>query len=158
MAQAGTFEAFVDANYSSVHRALSVAIGSPQQAEDMTQEAFVQAYRHWSRVSSMDRPVAWLYVVGVNAGRRSLRKQMPTPRWRPVEHESGDPAGDVVIVLTIRDALARLTPRQRLAVVLRYLADLSTRQVADAMGCAEGTVKSTLHTALRTLRVELEDE
>jgi len=43
-------------------------------------------------------------------------------------------------------------------VVLRYLADLSTAQVAEAMGCAEGTVKSTLHAALVHLRVEMKED
>jgi len=54
--------------------------------------------------------------------------------------------------------LARLTPRQRLAVVLRHLVDLSTADVAAAMGCAEGTVKSTLHAAMQALRIDLDEE
>lgn len=157
VSETDAFEAFVAANYASVRRALSLATGSPQRADDMTQEAFTRAYRNWHRVSRMERPVAWVYVVGVNAAHRSFRRQ-PALDDHPVETTERDHADRVVAVTTIRAALARLTPRQRLAVVLRHLADLSTADVAKAMGCAEGTVKSTLHAAMRALRVDLDDE
>jgi RNA polymerase sigma factor (sigma-70 family) len=58
----------------------------------------------------------------------------------------------------VQAALEQLAPRQRAAVVLRYLGDLSVAEVARAMGCAEGTIKSTLHTALARLRVDLDEE
>jgi RNA polymerase sigma factor (sigma-70 family) len=51
-----------------------------------------------------------------------------------------------------------LPARQRAVVVLRFLADLSTADVADALRCAEGTVKSTLHSALAHLRVEMDEQ
>ena len=60
--------------------------------------------------------------------------------------------------LSVREAIATLPPRQRQAVVLRYLADLPLADVADAMGCAIGTVKATLHQAMRNMRVELDEE
>jgi RNA polymerase sigma factor (sigma-70 family) len=60
--------------------------------------------------------------------------------------------------VSVRDAITTLPARQREAVVLRYLADLPLADVAAAMGCAVGTVKATLHNALRSLRVELEED
>ena len=60
--------------------------------------------------------------------------------------------------LDVRDALGRLPERQRTAVVLRYYADLPLADVAEVMGVAVGTVKSTLHAALASLRIDLEDE
>jgi RNA polymerase sigma factor (sigma-70 family) len=155
--RAASFEEFVIANYAVVLRALSLAIGSPDRAEEMTQEAFARAYRHWHRVSQMERPVAWVYVVGVNAARRAFRRELRTAD-PSLELRGADHAGQVAVVATIRAALDSLSPRQRLVVVLRYLADLSTAEVAEAMDCAEGTVKSTLHSALRSLRVELDEE
>jgi RNA polymerase sigma factor (sigma-70 family) len=63
----------------------------------------------------------------------------------------------MVTRLEIADALKALAPRQRLAVVLRYLAALRNDEVARAMDCSVGTVKATLHSALKNLRVDLEE-
>jgi RNA polymerase sigma-70 factor (ECF subfamily) len=63
-----------------------------------------------------------------------------------------DPIADVASHMAIMTALGRLAPRQRMAIVLRYHADLPIKQIARAMQCREGTVKSTLHTALAHLR------
>ena len=54
--------------------------------------------------------------------------------------------------------IATLSPRQREAIVLRYFADLALADIADAMGCAVGTVKATLHQALNAMRLELDEE
>ena len=62
---------------------------------------------------------------------------------------------DTVDRVWVLDALARLSPRQRCAIVLRYYADLPVADVAEAMGCAPGTVKATLHTALERLQVRM---
>jgi RNA polymerase sigma-70 factor, ECF subfamily len=151
------FESFFEESYGSVVRTVAVAVGDRGRAEDLTQEAFVRAFRRWRQVSAMQRPVTWVYVVAMNAERR---------RWRREERESGfddrsdtvlvDPAGAVVTTIVVREALARLAPRQRAAVALRYLADLSIAEVAEVMDCAQGTVKASLHQALRNLRVDLE--
>ena len=99
----------------------------------------------------------WVYVVALNAERtRWRREEQRADRRRaasdPVIPDVADATLDSVV---LRDALARLTARQRAAVVLRYLADLSTADVAAALGCAEGTVKATVSRALRRLRIDL---
>ena len=151
------FESFFEENYGPVVRTVAVALGDRGRAEDLTQEAFVRAFRRWRHVSAMERPVTWVYVVALNTDRR---------RWRREERESGfddrsdtvlvDPAGALVTTIVVREALERLAPRQRAAVALRYLADLSVADVAEVMDCAQGTVKAALHQALRNLRVDLE--
>src|SRR4051812_6235257 len=105
----------------------------------------------------MVRPVAWVYVV---AARRAI------DRHRHDDHEfervpmadGAEVAGAVATSLSLRTSLAALPARQRQAVVLRFLADLSIEEVAKAMQCAPGTVKSTLHAALARLRVELDED
>jgi RNA polymerase sigma-70 factor, ECF subfamily len=151
------FETFFGQCYGSVVRAVAMAVGDRGRAEDLAQEAFARAFRRWRVVSVMERPVTWVYIVALNAERK---------RWRREERVSscgdqtdavvGDPAGRVTTAVVVRDALARLAPRQRCAVSLRYLADLRIAEVAEVMDCAEGTVKATLHQALRNLRVDLE--
>jgi RNA polymerase sigma-70 factor (ECF subfamily) len=151
------FDDFVVQHYESVRRALCVAFRDSERAEELTQEAFARAWRRWDAVSALERPVAWVFVVAVNQGRRGLRhdaRPFPVPHSR----DGADIASTVATAVSLRAALDELTARQRAAVVLRYFVDLSVSQVADALGCADGTVKSTLHAALARLRVELSEE
>ena len=128
-------------------------------AEELTQEAFARACRHWRRVRALDRPVAWVYVVATNEARREWRREQRAAS--PVDLSPStleDAAGTVATTLDVRAALAQLTARQRAAVVLRYVADLPVNEIAEVMGCAPGTVKATLHQALAHMRIELETD
>src|SRR5579871_330852 len=69
-----SFDEFFDHHYVEVVRALALVVGDRARAEDAAQEAFAQAYRRWSRVVAMDRPVGWVIVVGVNRLKRDLAR------------------------------------------------------------------------------------
>jgi RNA polymerase sigma factor (sigma-70 family) len=148
-----SFEAFFDEYYDQVRRALAVALADPALSEDAAQEAFARAYVQWRTVSKMERPAGWVYVVALRGGRRQRSKRVGQVEVVP----DPDPADRVAENETLDQMLARLPERQRIAVVLRYLADLPLADVAEAMGCAVGTVKSTLHAALTRLRVDVTD-
>ena len=157
------FEQFFDEHYGATVRALALAIGDRDRAEDWVQDAFAKAYRRWGRVSAMDRPAAWIYVVALNAERKEwARDERRALRASRRLDGSAEPSPDVATsttdALDVRSALRALTDRQRTAVVLRYLADLTIVDIARVMGCAEGTVKATLHQSLAKLRVELAEE
>jgi len=155
------FAEFFDANYGRVLRSVRLVATDWQQAEDRTQEAFARAYRHWSRVAEMERPVTWVYVVALNAERRRWRREPvenPLDLAAPAEPSPFDLAGSVATAVTVRHALDRLTDRQRTIVVLRYFSDLKNGDIAQVMGCAEGTVKATLHRALLSLRIRMESD
>jgi RNA polymerase sigma-70 factor (ECF subfamily) len=153
------FEIFFRECYGSVVRAVAMAVGDRGRAEDLAQEAFARAFRRWRVVSAMERPVTWVYVVAMNAERSRWRREERASRCDDqMQVVLDDPATGVTTGVVVRDALGRLPPRQRCAVALRYLADLRIAEVAEVMGCAEGTVKATLHQALRNLRVDLEGE
>jgi RNA polymerase sigma-70 factor (ECF subfamily) len=152
-ARSPSFEAFYEAHYDVVRRSLSAAFGDPVLAEDAVQEAFARAYVHWHRVDRMDRPAGWVYVVAVRFG---LQQRRPRRTPQP-DDPSVDIADGVVTQEVVRAAIERLPTRQRVAVVLRYLVDLPLEDVAAAMDCALGTVKSTLHSALARLHVDLDD-
>jgi RNA polymerase sigma-70 factor (ECF subfamily) len=152
--RSGSFEIFYEANYDVVRRSLSAAFGDPVLAEEAVQEAFARAYVHWPRVDRMDRPAGWVYVVAVRFG---LKQQRRSHTAETDEH-ADDIADGVVTQEVVRAAIDRLPARQRIAIVLRYLVDLPLEDVASAMDCALGTVKSTLHTALARLQVELDEE
>ena len=150
------FDGFYLDNFDRVARGLTLATGDSDSARDAAQEAFARALRRWPQVREMDRPDGWVYVVAMNHIRDGWRRQR---REQPPEPDIAlDASGAVLTRLSVRDALATLPPRQREAVVLRYLADLPLADIAEAMGCAVGTVKATLHQALRAMRVELDDE
>jgi RNA polymerase sigma-70 factor (ECF subfamily) len=150
------FEAFFDEHYGSVRRAIALAIGDAGRAEDLTQEAFARAFRHWAKVAKLERPVAWVYVVALNAERKRWKRDRTAPVPERAAVTVPDTAGAVVGTIVVREALDRLPPRQRAAIVLRYLGDLTVADVASVMGCAEGTVKATVHQALANLRVDLD--
>ena len=155
----GAFDEFFAAHYDDLARTLTVALADRAAAEEAAQEAFTRALRRWRHVRRLDRPEAWLYVVAMNHARDRWRRERREPRWElELETTALDPSGGVATAVSVRDAITTLPARQREAVVLRYLADLPLADVAEAMGCAVGTVKATLHQALRALRVELEED
>jgi RNA polymerase sigma-70 factor, ECF subfamily len=127
--------------------------GSWPAAEDIAQEAFVRAYRDWRRVGTYERPDSWVRTVAVNLatsrGRRlaAEARALTRLRARPVVEETElDADADV-----FWSAVRRLPRRQAQAVALRYYSDLPVAEIADAMGCAEGTVKAHLHAARQRL-------
>ena len=152
-----SFEAFFGEHYESVFRGLSMAFRDPLLAEDAAQEAFTRAYTRWERVSGMERPAGWVYVVAVRVARRRRRDLLADPSSRPVPADN-ELASEVVDRVTLQAAIERLPTRQRIALVLRYYGGLPLAEIATAMGCALGTVKSTLFAAHTRLEVELDDE
>ena len=156
MVRVDGFDEFFAEHYKGVVTALEFAVLDRSLAEDAAQEAFVRALRRWRTVVHADRPATWVYVVAMREARRQLRRH----RSQPTHIEKGDEV-DVAVAVTeglpLRDALATLPARQRQAVTLRFLADLPVADIARAMGCKQGTVKSTLHAALANLRVELDN-
>lgn len=146
-----SFDSFFASEYDRVVRSLLLAFGDRLTAEDAAQEAFSLALVPWSRVSQIDRPEAWVYVVALRYGRRRAKRLSLSSPPSFSGQDSGEET-DFTNRIVIVDLLARLAPRQRQAVVLRYHADLTLEQVAAALGCRVGTVKATLNQALDRLR------
>jgi RNA polymerase sigma-70 factor (ECF subfamily) len=154
------FDDFYSQHYAAVVGSLRMAVGDDVEADDAAQEAFAKALLKWQSVASMDRPATWVYVVAI----RHLRRQRRRARSRPnvdISDRTGSALdhGDAVSDrTTIERAIERLAPRQRLAIVLRFQADLTVPEVGRVMRCSEGTVKSTLHAALEHLQVDLSND
>ncbi len=150
---AGLEELF-DREFPRLVRSLGVAFGV-EDAADAVQDAFIAADRSWWRVGRYDDPAGWVRRVALNRllnGRRDGHRRIAILAGiRPVDDAVLDES-----VLDLRRELVALPPRMRAAVCLHYLAGLTTAEVADALGIATGTVKSTLHDARRRLRVSLE--
>jgi uncharacterized protein len=125
----------------------------PEDAEDVVQEALLQAFLGLERLRDPERFGSWLYGITLNLARMRLRRRDPLPvdvdaLERPAV--DGDPGLEAV-----REALDVLPPREREAVVLHYVEGLNTREVASLLGARPGTVRVRLHRARRRLREDL---
>jgi RNA polymerase sigma factor (sigma-70 family) len=95
-------------------------------------------------------------VVAINADRKRWKRETSAPMAPRDDGESvEDHAGAITTSVVLRAALARLTKRQRAAIVLRFFADFPVADIAQALGCAEGTVRATLHQALGIMRIDV---
>jgi RNA polymerase sigma-70 factor (ECF subfamily) len=117
-------------------------------AEDVLQNAVLAAWRHRTRFDeSRGSAAAWLTTITMNEARKS---------WRPLRRTDSIPdpgsANASEVSVDLRRAVRTLPKRQALAVELHYYVGLPVRETALAMGCAEGTVKSTLAAARAALQ------
>jgi RNA polymerase sigma-70 factor (ECF subfamily) len=148
------FERWYRAEHPRLFVTLLALTGDRDLAADAADEAFARALQRWSRVREMDSPEGWTYCVAVNIVRRSGRRRAHEGRLlrrlAPPETVAA-PAGEVW------DLVRSLSDRQREAVVLRYVADLTEPDIAVVMGVTRGTVASTLADARHALRDALVD-
>lgn len=164
----GEFEGFVTETSLPLLRTAYLLVNDLGEAEDLVQEALLRVARSWPKVRSMDHPLAYARRTLVNlaidqADRRRRRRQVVSlDRW-PESAELPDPTADHEFALVdvrgeVGAALARLTARQRIAVVLRYWDGLSEAETAKYLSCSVGTVKSTTSRGLARLRDLLEHD
>jgi RNA polymerase sigma factor (sigma-70 family) len=150
-----TFEGFYAEHLQSVAKAVALAFGDLDVAEQATDEAFVRAFEAWTRVSRMDSPAGWTYRVALNGARRIARRDA---RRRRAELDAiGRPRFERAPELSaFFEHVEGLPERQRVAVVLRFVSDMTEPDIATAMGVRRGTVSATLRAAMRTLEPALE--
>lgn len=151
------FAAWYGSTYPRVRRSLTLAVGDAELADEATAEAFARALERWQHVRGLGAPHAWVHTVGLNLVRSTLRRRRLERRWaarQQVVHEPPPPEPDG----PLWRAVAALPERMRVAVALRYVADLTEQQVADAMGITRGAVASTLSHARARLAEHLSTE
>ena len=148
------FDEFVRQFSRPLLRAAWLLTGDWWAAEDVVQSAFAAVWKRWDIASRADSPAAYTHRVLVHEYLRTRRR-----RWRgevsvgsvPDTAVQVDEAGDSDLREAFRQALTRLSERQRAVIVLRHFLDLSEADTAAALGCAVGTVKSHHARALAAL-------
>jgi RNA polymerase sigma-70 factor (ECF subfamily) len=171
----GTFEALVRAYQDRLYAFGLRLTGSPRDAEEIAQDAFVRAYRALTRYPAEQvrtlKLRAWLFQVTVNVARNRARTRRPSetalasldgsrdgladlpdedaeqPEQAAERHDEQDRVAAVV---------ASLPERYRAAVVLRHIQGLSYQEIAAALGQPAGTVKSNVHRGVAYLRAALD--
>jgi RNA polymerase sigma-70 factor (sigma-E family) len=162
-ADAELFTAFVTARSAALLRTAYLLTGDERAAEDLLQSALLKTLQHWRRIRDHESLDGFVRRVMVNE-RRSWhrRKSSHEVVTDAMQDQPGlDGAGDIAEADMVRRALMALPHRQRATLVLRFFEDLPEADVAAALGCSVGTVKSQtskglahLRTALRALEPE----
>jgi RNA polymerase sigma-70 factor (sigma-E family) len=153
-----SFDEFYRRERSSVVGLAFVLSGSRVAADDLTQEAFVAAYRRWDVVGAYRDPAAWVRRVVANAS---------VSRWRRAKSEAkavlllGAGRQHVVPemsadVLDVWDAVRALPKRQAQCIALHYKDGRSVAEIAEILDCSEGTVKTHLSRGREALSFRLE--
>ncbi len=152
--------------------------GDADDAADLVQETFINAFRGWDRFEGRAEPTTWLYTIAARACRRMHRKRSGEPARLPslsallpqrddevVDIDVADAAEgplDAVLRAEARDAIEHaiesLPSPFRIALVLKDLADLSVNQIADVLGLQPATVKTRVHRARLALRKALAED
>ncbi len=141
--------------HPAVAGVLLALTGNQQMAEDIADEAFAKAWKHWRRLEEMESPGGWVHATAVNGLRRQLRRMSIEQR---LLRRQTVVATDEIPDRGLWELVRRLPERQRLAVALRYVGDLPEQQVAEVMGISRGTVAATLSSARKNLDQQLKDE
>jgi RNA polymerase sigma-70 factor (sigma-E family) len=149
------FVGFYRAEYPGLVRSMYLIVRDKEQARDIAQEAFVQLFSRWRRISHYERPEAWVRRVAIRMAVRASRRERLRRR---VEHEfeASPPSGP--LDLDVLRAVAKLSGAQRAAVVLFYFEDRPVAEVAEILACSETTAKVHLHRARKRLSELLADE
>jgi RNA polymerase sigma-70 factor (sigma-E family) len=147
---ASDFSEFYKQAWPGAVRLAALLTQDARVGEDLAQEAFARVFPKWSRV---ENPNAYLRAAVVNACRSWQSRRVTERAKLPLvaAARSTELAFDV-----LADAVAVLPYRQRAALVLRYYEGLSEAEIADALGCRPGTVKSLTSRALEALRKGIE--
>ena len=160
-AQAGDHDAFDQLASQSVDRLYAVAyriLRNGPSAEDATQQALVDAWRHLRSLRDPDRFEAWTYRLIVHASYAEYRRRRrEAPQGAMTDGATGsDPYPSIHDRDQLERGFARLSAAHRAVLVLQHYLDMTHEEMADVLGIPVGTVRSRLHGARGAMRAALE--
>lgn len=163
------YAALYDMHAAGLYRLLYSLLLNKQDAEDVTQEAFVYAFKNLRRYDAKRASFkTWLYTIAVSRSRNVHRRKRPMTldvadmmRLKTPAPSSEMPEAQLMkqrAKEAVTEALGALSPRLREAVVLRYGQGLTYREIAEVMGCPQKTAESRVRLAHKQLRDVLQAE
>jgi RNA polymerase sigma factor (sigma-70 family) len=148
------FQALLDAHAADVHRFLVASVG-PHDGDDLFQDTVVSALRAYARLRNADNLRGWLFTIAhrkvIDEARRRARRAVPAGDPPEVAHLDDDGLGDAAVW----DAVRQLPPKQRSAVVQRYLLDRPYAEIAVVIGSSEAAARQNVRAGLQRLRQEV---
>jgi RNA polymerase sigma-70 factor (sigma-E family) len=149
------FDEFVRSRSTGLLRVAYLLTGDRHAAEDLLQEVLEQMYVRWRHIRGAPEAYARRILVNRSINRWRRRGRRPEAALGDIDVGLPDHSDGIVVRDAVVNALKDLPPRQRAVVVLRYLDDLPVNEVAAALECSEGTVKSNAARGLDKLRAVL---
>jgi len=154
------FDRLYRSTYRRVFATLMVILHNPAAAEDATQEAYVRAFRSWSKWKQDGPAEAWIHRIALNVAFTQRRRERLFEIGEVIRRlgRPGDVDPTQVNQPDLLRELRALPPKQAAAIVLRHLHGFSNREIAQALGVPERTVASRLAAAKSQLRRRLGDQ
>jgi RNA polymerase sigma-70 factor (ECF subfamily) len=170
------FETLIEAYHDEIYRYVWRLLHSAGRADrysaaqDLTQEVFVRAFRGFGRLQCDSNYRAWLYKIATNCSYSALKRHQREAYHAAPFHEEltelpmpaqDSPHEQIVLkeaLETVRDAIMRLPPKQKAAIILRHVQELSYDQVAEALECSQDAARANVYQGLRRLRLELRND
>ena len=150
-----TFEDLFADQHERLYRALYLIVGNSHEAEELMQDAFVKVLERWDRI---DNPAGYLYRSALNSTRSRFRRLQLAAKRSLSSGEREDPFA----VADLRDQVVRslreLPERQRTALVLMDLLDLSSEDAGEVLRVTPATIRSLASHARAALKLSLEDD
>ena len=166
------FKELFDSNVTLVHNVCFRMLGNRQDAEDVTQEVFLEAYRSLKRFRFESKLSTWLYRIAVNRSLNHQRKRK-LERWLSLDFEVGEGSAEESafpdtaangpdrlvekkdVERIVQEAISKLPERQRIALLLHRYEELPYQEIAKIMDVSVASVESLLHRAKETLAKRL---
>jgi len=151
-----TFNELVLENHQKIYSLFRRMVQTHDEADDLTQETFIKVYKNFSKFKFQSSPYTWIYRIAVNTGINYLRGKK-VKRFFSLERVKDIPLSDNPAVsdecnTVLRQAVAKLSPKQQMVVLLRSFQELPFKQIAIVTDSTENAVKVNFSHALKSLK------
>ncbi len=159
------FESVVAAHHGEIYRYLRRVGRRASEADDLSQETFLRAYRAWRSLEPQANVRAWLFAIATNVyrnharGEHRRRTAYDAARLRRSELDAGGPEEEAMASETrmlTEAAIGRLPLKQRLAFIMRKLHDVDYDTIGQSLECSAESARAHVFQALKKIRTNLD--
>ena len=147
-----TFQEFFAAENKQLYGRMCFVTGNAQEAEEIMQDAFLALWERWDHVSSLEDPTGYLYRTAMNVFRKRYRRAMLAVRRAIAAAPPADPFEGIDEQQDLLRAVAGLSSRQRAALVLLDVVDMTSEEAGRVLGVTPGTVRGLATRARAAIR------